>query len=367
MNYDYLIVGAGLFGAVFAHEATARGKTCLVVDRNAHVGGTAHTERVEGIHVHRYGAHIFHTDDAEVWAYVNRFTEFNRFTNSPLANYRGEIYNLPFNMNTFYRMWGEADPARVREIIDSQCLKTAEPKNLEEQALALVGRDIYEKLVKGYTEKQWGRSCAELPAFIIRRIPLRFTWDNAYFNDRFQGIPVGGYTRLAEKLLEGSEVRLNTDFLRERGELGGLAARTVYTGMLDEFYDFRFGALEYRGLRFEEELLDRPDCQGNAVVNYTDRETPFTRVIEHKYFEFGEQPVTVVTREYPQAFRPGDVPYYPVNNAGNDALHARYRELAALEKGIVFGGRLADYKYYDMWRVVRGALNAARLELGDKA
>lgn len=351
-----------MFGAVFACEATARGKKCLVVDKRAHIGGNAYTEQVEGINVHRYGAHIFHTNDAEVWAYVNRCAEFNRFTNAPIANYRGEIYNLPFNMNTFYRIWGVIDPAQARKIIDSQRLKTASPKNLEEQALALVGRDLYEKLVKGYTEKQWGRSCAELPACIIKRIPLRFTWDNAYFNDRFQGCPAGGYTPLVENFLEGCDIRLRTDYIRERGELDRLARKIVYTGMLDEFYDFRFGALEYRGLRFEEEIVDRPEHQGNAVVNYTDRETPFTRIVEHKHFEFGDQPVTVITREYPQDFRQGDVPYYPVNDDRNNALHARYRALAAREKKVVFGGRLADYAYYDMWQVVRNALDAARLE-----
>ncbi len=363
MGYDYLIVGAGLFGAVFAREAMARGRTCLVIDKRGHIGGNAYTEQVEGIHVHRHGAHIFHTNDADVWAYVNRFAGFNRFTNSPLANYKGEIYNLPFNMNTFYRMWGVTDPARAREIIDAQRVKTSDPENLEEQALALVGRDIYEKLVKGYTEKQWGRSCAELPASIIRRIPLRFTWDNTYFNACFQGCPVGGYTRLVEKLLEGSEIRLGVDYILDRGELDRLAGKIVYSGMLDEFYDFRFGSLEYRGLRFEEEVLDKPDHQGNAVINYTDRETPFTRVVEHKHFEFGDQPVTVVTREYPQTFRPGDVPYYPVNDSRNNDLHARYGELAAREEKVLFGGRLADYAYYDMWQVVRNALDAARIEL----
>ncbi len=363
MNYDYLIVGAGLFGAVFAREATDRGKKCLVVDRRAHIGGNAYTERVEGINVHRYGAHIFHTDDAEVWSYVNRFAEFNRFTNAPIANHRGEIYNLPFNMNTFYKMWGVSEPAQAREIIEAQRLKTAAPKNLEEQALALVGRDIYEKLIKGYTEKQWGRSCSELPAFIIRRIPLRFTWDNTYFSARFQGCPVGGYTPLMEKLLAGSEIRLGVDYMRARGELDGLAARTLYAGMLDELYDFCFGPLEYRGLRLEEEMMNRPDFQGNAVVNYTDGDTPFTRVIEHKHFEFGEQPVTVITREYPRSFQRGDEPYYPLNDARNENLHAKYRELAARERKVFFGGRLADYKYYDMWHVVRNSLDTARREL----
>ncbi len=363
MDYDYLIVGAGLFGAVFAHEATLRGKRCLVIDRRSHLGGNVYTEQVEGINVHRYGAHIFHTNDVEVWNYMNRLAEFNRFTNCPLANYKGEIYNLPFNMNTFYRMWGVTDPARAREVISAQRLNIAEPKNLEEQALALVGRDIYEKLIKGYTEKQWGRDCTEIPAFIIMRLPLRFTWDNAYFNTRFQGVPIGGFSPLVEKLLENCEIRLNTDFFEHHAELDRIACKTVYTGALDEFYHYRLGALEYRGLRFDEEILDKSDFQGNAVVNYTDRETPFTRIIEHKHFEFGNQPVTVITREYPLMFRPGEVPYYPVNDSKNEALHARYKKLIAHEKRVIIGGRLAEYKYYDMWQVVRSALDTAREEL----
>jgi len=368
MVYDFLIVGAGLFGAVFAHEALERGKKCLVIDKRAHIGGNVYTEQVEEISVHRYGAHIFHTSDSEIWAYVSRFAEFNRFTNSPLANFKGDIFNLPFNMNTFYKMWGVSDPEKVREIIDEQRLKIDEPKNLEEQALSLVGRDIYEKLIRGYTEKQWGRNCAELPAFIIKRLPLRFTWDNNYFEARFQGVPIGGFTSLVEKLLSGSDIRLNTDYFKDRPVFDGLAVKTVYTGMLDEFYNFRFGPLEYRGLRFETEILDRPDYQGNAVVNYTDAETPFTRILEHKHLEFGRQPKTVITREYPEVYQrasePGGEPYYPVNDDKNNALYTRYRELAIEEKDVIFGGRLADYKYYDMWQVVRGALDAARAELG---
>ncbi len=367
MTYDYLIIGAGLYGAVFAHEAAARGKRCLVIDRRGHIAGNAYTESVENINVHKYGAHIFHTGDKEVWDYVNRFAEFNRFTNCPIASYKGEIYNLPFNMNTFYRLWGVSDPAKARAVIESQRVKTDSPKNLEEQALSLVGRDIYEKLVKGYTEKQWGRPCRDLPAFIIKRLPLRFTWDNNYFNDRFQGIPQGGYTALTEKLLKGCDLRLNTDYFKSAGELGGIAAKTVYTGALDEFYGYRFGRLEYRSLRFETEILDTDDFQGNAVVNYTDSETPFTRVIEHKHFEYGEKRAnrlrTVITREYPKERGAGDEPYYPVNDDANNVLYARYRALADAEKNVLFGGRMADYKYYDMWNVVRNALDASAAEL----
>ena len=297
MTYDYLIVGAGLYGAVFAQEAAARGKRCLVIDRRGHIGGNLYTELRDGIHVHAYGAHIFHTSDREVWEYVNRFAEFNRYTNAPIAFYKGEIYNLPFNMNTFYKLWGVTDPEEAERIIDSQRLKGAQPTNLEEQALSLAGRDIYEKLIKGYTEKQWGRDCASLPAFIIRRLPLRFTWDNNYFNDRFQGIPEGGYTPLVKRLLEGSEVRLNTDYFAAKGELARIAAKTVYTGMLDEYYDYRFGVLEYRTLRFETQTLDRANYQGNAVVNYTEREIPYTRIIEHKHFLSDASEKTIITRE----------------------------------------------------------------------
>lgn len=364
MAYDYLIVGAGLFGAVFAYEATAQGKRCLVIDKRGHIGGNVYTEKIEDINVHVYGAHIFHTNDREVWEYIGRFTEFNRFTNSPIANFKGEIYNLPFNMNTFYRLWGVTNPENARKQIESQRLKVKEPKNLEEQALSLVGRDIYEKLIKGYTEKQWGRCCTELPAFIIKRIPVRFTWDNNYFNDRYQGVPVDGYTRVFEKLLDGSDVRLNTDYFSKREELDAVAAKTVYTGMLDEYYYHRYGVLEYRSMRFETEVLDTPDFQGNAVVNYTDSETPYTRIIEHKHFEFGNQPKTVLTREHPQAYEHGakqeSEPYYPINDERNNAIYAQYRALADREEGVIFGGRLADYKYYDMWQVVRNALDAVR-------
>ncbi|WP_434752914.1 UDP-galactopyranose mutase [Paenibacillus amylolyticus] len=366
MEYDYLIVGAGPFGAVFAHEATKRNKKCLVIDKRNHIGGNIYTEQVEGINVHKYGAHIFHTNDKEVWEYVNRFATFNRYTNSPIANFKGKIYNLPFNMNTFYQLWGVTDPTEAGEIIESQRLKCEEPKNLEEQALSLVGRDIYEKLIQGYTEKQWGRSCKELPAFIIKRLPVRFTWDNNYFNDQYQGIPVGGYTPIIEKMLEGSEVRLNTDYFAQKEYFDRIAAKIVYTGMLDEFYDFRFGALEYRTLQFDSEVLDKPNFQGNAVVNYTDQETPFTRIIEHKHFEFGTQPKTVVTREYSKEYEQGDEPYYPVNNQKNNTSYLSYKELADQEENVIFGGRLAEYKYYDMWQIVRNALDTVRNELGER-
>ncbi len=363
MTYDYLIVGAGLYGAVFAHEALERGKRCLVIDRRGHIGGNLYTVLKDGIHVHTYGAHIFHTSDREVWEYVNRFAEFNRYTNAPIANYKGEIYNLPFNMNTFYKLWGVIDPEEAARIIDSQRLKGVQPKNLEEQALSLAGRDIYEKLIKGYTEKQWGRDCAALPAFIIRRLPLRFTWDNNYFNDRFQGIPEGGYTPLIEKLLEGCDIRLHTDYFAAKGQLSNIAAKTVFTGMLDEYYDYKYGVLDYRTLRFETQTLDRANYQGNAVVNYTEREIPFTRIIEHKHFLGDASEKTIITREYPKQFEPGDEPYYPVNDQKNDALAARYRALAENEQNVIFGGRLGDYAYYDMWKVVRTALDAARKEL----
>jgi len=363
MTYDYLIVGSGLFGSVFAHEATKQGKKCLVIDKRSHIGGNVYTERVEDVNVHKYGAHIFHTSDREVWDYMNRFAEFNRYTNSPIANYKGEFYNLPFNMNTFYKLWKVFDPDEAERIIDSQRLKGIEPQNLEEQALSLVGRDIYEKLIKGYTEKQWGRDCKNLPAFIIKRLPVRFTWDNNYFNDRFQGIPIGGYTPIIEKLLEGADVRLDTDYFRERKRLEGVAGKTVYTGMLDEYFGYCFGILEYRTLRFETKALDRPNFQGNAVVNYTDKETPFTRIIEHKHFEHGTQPKTVVTREYPKEFEPGDEPYYPINDEKNNARYTQYRLLAGSDENVIFGGRLADYRYYDMWQVVRKTLDAAKYEL----
>lgn len=363
--YDYLIVGAGLFGAVFAREATAAGRHCLVVDKRPHIAGNIYTEEIEGINVHRYGAHIFHTNNKEVWDYVNRFAVFNRYTNSPIANYHGEIYNMPFNMNTFSKMWGISTPQEAKEIIASQIadLNITEPENLEEQALSLVGRDVYEKLIKGYTEKQWGRDCRELPAFIIKRLPLRFIYDNNYFNDRYQGIPVGGYTRIVEKLLDGIEVRLNTDYLLNKEELDSLADKVVYTGMIDRYYDYRLGVLEYRSVRFETELIETDNFQGNAVVNYTEREVPYTRIIEHKHFEFGKQPVTVISREYSSEWKKGDEPYYPVNNEKNDALYQKYKELADREERVIFGGRLGSYKYYDMDKVIKAALEMCGREL----
>ncbi len=358
MQYDFLIVGAGLFGSAFAHEATKKNKRCLVVDKKEHIGGHLYTESIGGINVHRYGPHIFHTDDKQIWDYVNQFADFNHFMNSPLANYRGEIYNLPFNMNTFNRLWGVTTPAEAKAIIARQRLETGirEPRNLEEQAISLVGRDVYEKLIKGYTEKQWGRRAIELPPFIIKRIPVRFTYNNNYFNDRYQGIPIGGYTGMIERMLQGSEVRLGVDFLEERSELSSLANKMVYTGMIDEYYDYCFGPLEYRGLRFESEELSIDNFQGNAVVNYTDRETPYTRIIEHKHFEFGTQKTTVITREYPYEWKLGREPYYPINDERNNALYKRYQELAAQEESIIFGGRLGNYNYYDMQDIIREVL-----------
>lgn len=367
--FDYLIVGAGLFGAVFAQEATAAGKKCLVLDKRPHIGGNIYTERINGIDVHRYGAHIFHTDDREVWAYVNRFASFNRYTNSPVADYRGEIYNLPFNMNTFHAMWGVRIPAQAREKIAAQIREAGitEPKNLEEQAISLVGTDIYEKLVKGYTEKQWGRPCRELPAFIIRRLPVRFTYDNNYFNNRYQGVPDEGYTALIGRLLEGCEVRLLTDYLSDRAGFDALAVKTVYTGPLDGFFGYCYGPLLWRSLRFETEVLDTDNYQGNAVVNYTAAEVPFTRIIEHKHFTFGTGEGTVISREYPDEWQPGKEPYYPLNNEETEALCARYRALAKAERRVIFGGRLGEYKYYDMDQIVRRALTAAADELGKES
>ena len=370
--YDYLIVGAGLYGAVFARQAKERGKTALVIDKRPHIAGNVYTECVEGIHVHRDGAHIFHTKDRAVWDYVNRFAVFNRFTNSPVANYKGELYSLPFNMYTFNRMWGVTTPAQAAAEIDRQRRDSGitQPRNLEEQAISLVGRDIYEKLVKGYTEKQWGRPCTELPAFIIRRLPVRLTFDNNYFNALYQGIPVGGYTRLVERMLEGVEVRLGVDYLQDRPALDALAKTTVYTGPVDAFYGYRFGPLEYRSVRFETELLDMPNFQGNAAVNYTDRETPFTRIIEHKWFQFGKDdagrdlPRTVISREYSSEWKVGDEPYYPVNDGKNAALYAQYKALADAETRTVFGGRLGEYKYYDMDQVIAAALKKAGEEMG---
>lgn len=363
--YDYLIVGSGLFGAIFAHEAAQKGKRCLVIEKRSHTGGNIYCRSVEGINVHEYGAHIFHTSNREVWTYINQFAEFNRFTNSPIANYHGEIYNLPFNMNTFSKMWGVEKPDQARKIIEQQRAEIqGEPKNLEEQAISLVGRDAYEKLIKGYTQKQWGRACKDLPSFIIRRIPVRFTYDNNYFNDLYQGIPIGGYNVIIDRLLEGIEVRLNCDFFADREALTALADKIVYTGMVDAFFDYRYGNLEYRSLRFETEVLDQRDYQGVAVVNYTDAETPFTRIIEHKHFEFGTQEKTVITREHPAEWQPGMEPYYPVNDEKNQALYAKYKELADAQPNVIFGGRLAEYKYYDMDKVTLSALEMCKKELG---
>ena len=361
-KYDYLIVGAGLFGAVFAYEAGKRGKSCLVIDKRPHIAGNIYTEQVEGINVHKYGAHIFHTSDKKIWEYVNQFAEFNNYINSPVASYKDELYNLPFNMNTFSKMWGIKKPSEAKAIIEKQIadLNIGEPKNLEEQAISLVGTDIYEKLIKGYTEKQWGRDCKDLPAFIIKRLPLRFIYDNNYFNDRFQGIPMGGYTAIVEKMLEGSDVLLNTDYYEFRKENAGIAEKTVYTGMLDKYFDYKYGVLEYRSVRFETETLDMDNYQGNAVVNYTEREVPYTRIIEHKHFEFGKQEKTVISREYSSEWSVGMEPYYPVNDEKNNALFEEYKKLAEKEENVIFGGRLGDYKYYDMDKVVAAALD--RLE-----
>lgn len=356
--YDYLIVGAGLFGATAAHELKLRGKRCLVIDRRDHIAGNAYCKQVEGIPVHWYGAHIFHTSDAKIWNYVNQFSEFNHYVNSPVAVYRDELYNLPFNMNTFSKMWGIRTPAEAKAIIAAQIAEEGigEPQNLEEQALSLVGRDVYEKLVKGYTEKQWGRDCKELPAFIIRRLPLRFTYDNNYFNDRYQGIPTEGYTKLVERMLEGVEVRLGVDYKKDKAELDALAEKVIYTGAVDEYFDYSEGVLQYRMVTFEHTVLDTDNYQGNAVVNYTEREVPYTRIIEHKHFVFGKQPKTVISKEYPAEWSVGEEPYYPINNAENQALYERYRRLAQQESKVLFGGRLGEYKYYDMDKVIASAL-----------
>lgn len=363
--YDYLIVGAGLFGAVFAHEAHKKGRTCLVIDKRNNIGGNIYTETTEGINVHKYGAHIFHTSDKQIWDYVNRFAEFNNYINSPVAVYKDELYNLPFNMNTFSRMWNIRTPEQAKEIIASQIadLGITEPHNLEEQALSLVGRDVYEKLIKGYTEKQWGRDCKELPAFIIKRLPLRFIYNNNYFNDRYQGIPIGGYTAIIEKMLEGIEVRTGTDYFDFIRDNKNIARKTIFTGMIDEYYGYCYGPLQYRSVRFETEVLDCENYQGNAVVNYTDREVPYTRIIEHKHFEFGKQPKTVISKEYSSEWKQGMEPYYPVNNEENNALYEKYRELADKESNVIFGGRLGQYKYYDMDKVIAAALECVGKEL----
>ncbi|MBQ1902420.1 MAG: UDP-galactopyranose mutase [Lachnospiraceae bacterium] len=380
MKYDYLVVGAGLFGATFAYEAKKKGKTCLVIDKRDHIAGNIYTKEQSGINVHVYGAHIFHTSDKEIWDYINQFAEFNNYINSPVAVYKDELYNLPFNMNTFSKMWNIRTPEEAKKVIKDQIqeLNITEPKNLEEQALSLVGRDVYEKLIKGYTEKQWGRSCTDLPAFIIKRLPLRFTYDNNYFNDRFQGIPMGGYTQIIEKMLDGIDVKTSEDFfaLRDRMTRDGDVMKTtlsdgtevsyekiLFTGQIDEYYDSKFGPLEYRSVRFETEELPEENYQGNAVVNYTEREVPYTRIIEHKHFEFGKQPTTIISREYSSEWKPGVEPYYPVNNDKNNALYEKYQELAKEEKNVLFGGRLGMYKYFDMDKDLRAALDLCAEEL----
>lgn len=365
MKFDYLIVGAGLFGAVFAHEATKAGKKCLVIDKRNHIAGNIYCEKIEDINVHKYGAHIFHTSNKKIWNYVNEFAEFNNYINSPVARYKDELYNLPFNMNTFSKLWNIATPAEAKAIIEKQRaeLNISEPKNLEEQALSLVGRDVYEKLIKGYTEKQWGRDCKDLPAFIIKRLPLRFIYDNNYFNDRYQGIPIGGYTEIVEKMLEGSQVELGVDYFEFKKQHPDIAEKTIYTGMIDEYFDFKLGHLEYRTVRFETEVLDTDNYQGNAVVNYTEREVPYTRIIEHKHFEFGNQPKTVISKEYSSEWKPGIEPYYPINDETNGKLFEQYKELADKEENVIFGGRLGNYKYYDMDKVIEAALDCAEREL----
>lgn len=368
--YDYLVVGAGLYGSVFAHEAKKNGKSVLVIDKRNNIAGNIYTEKVEGINFHKYGAHIFHTNNKKVWDYVNNFAEFNRFTNSPVANYKGELYSLPFNMYTFNKMWGVVTPDEAKRKIEEQRKEIkGEPKNLEEQAISLVGRDIYEKLIKGYTQKQWGRPCTELPSFIIKRLPVRLTFDNNYFNALYQGIPIGGYTKMVENMLDGIEVRLGVDYLKNREELDKIAKKVVYTGPIDAFFDYKLGTLEYRSVRFENEVLDIPNYQGNAAVNYTDAETPWTRIIEHKWFEFGKDengidlPKTIISKEYSSEWKPGDEPYYPVNDEKNSNLYQKYKEIAGLESNIIFGGRLGEYKYYDMDAVIDAALIKSEEEL----
>ena len=363
MKYDYLIVGAGLFGAVFAYEMTKKGKKCLIIEKRNHIGGNVFTQEIENINVHKYGAHIFHTNNSEIWEYINQFADFNRYTNSPVANYKGELYNLPFNMNTFYQMWGVKTPQEAKAKIDAQKAeaKIKNPKNLEEQAISLIGKDIYEKLVKGYTEKQWGRKCEELPAFIIKRLPVRFTFDNNYFNDLYQGIPIGGYTKIIEKMLENIEVKLNTDFFDDKQKWLDSADKIIFTGMIDQYFDYCYGELEYRGLNFEFETLDMENYQGNAVINYTDAETPYTRIIEHKHFENSQSPKTIITREYPKNWSKGEEAYYPLNDERNLELYNKYQKLAESEEKVIFGGRLGMYKYFDMWQVIDEALKLVRI------
>ena len=365
--YDYLIVGAGLSGSIFAYEAKKRGKNCLVIDKRPHIGGNIYTKEVEGINVHEYGAHIFHTSNHEVWKYIQQFATFNRYTNSPIARYRDEIYNMPFNMNTFNKLWGVITPEQAKKKIEQQIKESGiiEPKNLEEQAISLVGRDIYEKLVKGYTQKQWGRRCDELPSFIIKRLPVRFTYDNNYFNDLYQGIPIGGYTPIIEKMLEGIDIRLNCDYFSKRKELETIANKIVFTGMIDQYYDYCFGELEYRSLRFETEILESENYQGNAVVNYNEYEIPYTRIIEHKHFEYGKQEKTVITREYPATWKKGDEPYYPMNDEKNNCLYEKYKALADKENKVIFGGRLGMYKYYDMHHIISEALEMVGKEFNE--
>ena len=362
MKYDYLIVGSGLFGSIIAHEMTKIGKKCLVIEKRDHIGGNVYTENKENINVHKYGAHIFHTNNKEVWEYINQFSEFNRYTNSPVANYKGELYNLPFNMNTFYQMWGVKTPAEAKEKIQKQKAQyhIEEPQNLEEQAISLIGKDIYEKLIKGYTEKQWGRKCSELPSFIIKRLPVRYTFDNNYFNDLYQGIPIGGYTKIIEKMLEGIEVKLNTDFFDDKEKWLDIADKIIFTGMIDQYYDYCYGELEYRGLNFEFETLNMENYQGNAVINYTDAETPFTRIIEHKHFEDSISDKTIITREYPKTWHKGEEAYYPLNDDKNSELFKKYQELAKKEDKVIFGGRLGMYQYFDMWQVIDEALKAVK-------
>ncbi|MBN7573932.1 UDP-galactopyranose mutase [Clostridium sp. 2-1] len=362
--YDYLVVGSGLFGSIFVYEASKRGKKCLIIDKRNHIGGNIFTEEIEGINVHKYGAHIFHTSNKSVWDYINTFAEFNRYTNSPVAIYKDELYNLPFNMNTFNKLWGVKTPDEAKAKIGEQIKESniSYPRNLEEQAISLIGRDIYEKLIKGYTEKQWGAKAIDLPAFIIRRLPVRFTYDNNYFNDKYQGIPIGGYTKIIEKMLSEVDIKLCTDFFSNRKDLEGLADKVVFTGMIDAFYDYKFGTLEYRSLKFDTEIVDKENYQGNAVVNYTEYEVPYTRIIEHKHFEYGTQPKTIITKEYPSTWKKGDEPYYPVNNDRNSEIYAKYRELADAEENVIFGGRLAEYKYYDMHNIIEQALKCVEEE-----
>jgi len=365
MKYDYLIVGAGLYGSIFAHEANKAGKTCLVIDKREHIAGNIYCKNIEGINVHQYGAHIFHTSNKEVWTYINQFAEFNNYINAPVAVYKNELYNLPFNMNTFSKMWGIQTPQEAQAIIAKQIaeLNITEPQNLEEQALSLVGVDVYEKLIKGYTQKQWGRACTELPAFIIKRLPLRFTYDNNYFNDRYQGIPIGGYTKIIEKMLEGIDVKTNTDYFEFIKNNKDIAQKVIFTGMIDEYFDYKLGALEYRSVRFETETLNEENYQGNAVVNYTEEEVPYTRIIEHKHFEYGKQEKTVISKEYSSEWKKGMEPYYPVNNEQNNKLFEQYSDLAQQEENVIFGGRLGNYKYYDMDKVIEAALTLCKQEL----